>query len=91
MSNDTGLKVLGVRSEGDQKPDRLNMALSSLQRANVARLRASIEALLDEPQTQVALSVLNHGTIEITVRDGRAVEISPRTSLRRGKELDGDE
>lgn len=69
----------------------VNMALSSLQRANVARLRVSIDALLDEPQTQVALSVLNHGEITLTVRDGKAVEISPRTSLRRGKELGKDE
>lgn len=91
MSDETGLKVMGVRPEGAPGGDRLNMALSSLQRASVARLRATIEALLDEPQAQVALSVLNHGTIEITVRDGRAVEISPRTSLRRGKELSKDE
>ena len=91
MSDETGLRMMGVRPEGEQKAGRVNMALSSLQRASVARLRASIEALLDEPQAQVALSVLHHGTIEITVRDGRAVEISPRTSLRRGKELERDE
>lgn len=80
-----------VAPERPPEPERLNMALSSLQRANVGLLRASIVALLDEPQTQVALSVLNHGEITIAVRDGRAVEISPRTSLRRGKELTKDE
>jgi hypothetical protein len=66
---------------------QFNADLSSQQRAQVNKLTASIQALLQQAKVQQVLAVLNKGSVMIEVRDGVAVEITTAPAMRRGKEL----
>jgi len=61
--------------------------LSSMERAQVAKLRLSIEKLLDHERVQKMMAQINKGQIVIEVREGEAVQIVPSPELRWGKEL----
>ena len=66
---------------------RLSTKLSSLDRARVIRLLASVFQLLITEVVVVSLSVLNKGEITVEVRDGKAIEVRPTTHLRVGYEV----
>jgi len=71
--------------------EETNFSLSSLERAQVIRLLKSVNWLLSQRQTQLALATMHKGEIIIQVREGVAIEISPKPDLRVGKELQADE
>lgn len=64
------------------------LTLSSMQRAGLARLQRSVFDLLERPQVQMLLVGMNKGEIRFIVRDGIAIEVSPTSDLRIGKELE---
>lgn len=61
--------------------------LSSVERAKVTKLMASMSKLLEAELVQKGLSVLNKGTVSFEIRNGIAEEITISTAMRRGKEL----
>lgn len=66
---------------------RLNTRLSSIDRARVTKLLASIVQLLSADTVALALAVFNKGEIVIEVRDGKALEVRPTPHLRIGYEI----
>jgi len=61
--------------------------LSSVERARVTKLVASIGKLLEAELVQKGLPLINKGTVSFEIRNGIAEEITISTAMRRGKEL----
>ena len=61
--------------------------LSSVERAKVIKLVASIQKLLETELVQKGLPLINKGIVSFEIRNGIAEQITLSTAMRRGKEL----